>query len=131
MKESIEKTPYLFVYGTLMSGYGNNVLLKGAIFMGTGSTKNNYKLSAISFPFMMENGGATYVMGEVYEVDKHSLSRADALEGHPSWYERKVITIIMDDEKEVEAWAYFMKEEPRNAKLIPSGDYREFNKYHE
>jgi gamma-glutamylcyclotransferase (GGCT)/AIG2-like uncharacterized protein YtfP len=40
----------VFVYGTLKSGYGNNVLLKGSTFKSTGVTLRLFTVLSSEFP---------------------------------------------------------------------------------
>lgn len=53
-----------------------------------------------------------HVQGEVYRVSPNCLRGLDELEGHPHWYRRKEINIILtskkpDQDPHIQAWAYF------------------------
>jgi gamma-glutamylcyclotransferase (GGCT)/AIG2-like uncharacterized protein YtfP len=127
MKEPIEETPYVFVYGTLMSGFGNNRLLKKSPMISTGTTEDKYILRASSLPFLVEEDGKSYVTGEIYEVTSKTLSNLDLLEGHPDWYKRKVITVIDELGDKYKAWAYFVTMSGTiGCETVESGDYREY-----
>lgn len=125
MKKPVEQTPYVFVYGTLMSGFGNNQLLKNATLMEYASTEDEYTLVISGFiPFLIDNDGGDYVVGEVYKINEKTLKNLDDLEGHPNWYERRVINVVSDVGDRFKVWAYFMPVRPKGAEVIELGDYR-------
>mgnify|MGYP003139024103 FL=1 len=110
----------VFVYGTLRKGHGNHVLLKNSEFVDAGLTKKKYAMYANGIPFVSDDEEVSSIFGELYKVSSHTLRMIDLLEGHPSWYERKKITVI-GGKKRYKAWLYF-----NNAKeghLVESGDY--------
>jgi gamma-glutamylcyclotransferase (GGCT)/AIG2-like uncharacterized protein YtfP len=81
----------VFVYGTLKSGYGNNRLLRNATFLGDGYLRDHkcYYYGPIgSFPFVVPSKG-TSVLGEVYQVDRNTLSSLDSLEGYREGQEKQ------------------------------------------
>jgi gamma-glutamylaminecyclotransferase len=103
------------VYGTLKSDESNHRLLSGSpnhqgeasdsVLIGSGTTHPNYDLLEMgAFP------GAIYgnhrLMVEVYEVNNRVLARLDQLEGHPSFYERTLIPVELDNGEVVESWIY-------------------------
>jgi gamma-glutamylcyclotransferase (GGCT)/AIG2-like uncharacterized protein YtfP len=127
MKKPTEQTPYVFVYGTLMSGFGNNRLLKGSALIDHASTEEEYVLVSNGIiPFLMDDVQDSYIVGEVYEVDEKTLKNLDDLEGHPNWYERRIINVVSDIGDRLKAWAYFMPTKPIGAEVIESGDYRSY-----
>ncbi len=129
MKKPTEKTPYIFVYGTLMSGFGNNALLKNSRLVEAATTEDNLVLLANSIPYLLDEEGKSYVRGEIYEVNENSLKKIDQLEGHPDWYSRKIISVVTDLGDKMEAWVYFMpRSKAGNATVVESGDYREYMK---
>ncbi len=103
----------LFVYGTLKRGFGNNLLLRNAEFVGEATT-----IESDAF-IMLTNGRfpAVYrkdqcgdaVSGELYRVTPEELRRVDELEGHPCWYVRQEVETTGG-----KAWMYF---------LFPRGNY--------
>jgi gamma-glutamylcyclotransferase (GGCT)/AIG2-like uncharacterized protein YtfP len=128
MKKPIEQTPYVFVYGTLMRGFSNNHLMMSAEYVERASTEEEYKLVAAGIPFLVDEPGNSYVLGELYKVDENTLGMLDELEGHPGWYERRVINIITELGDRVKAWAYFMpKDKLRgSATTIENGSYADY-----
>lgn len=127
MKKPTEKTPYVFVYGTLMSGLSNNRLLRRSELIDTATTEDELVLVASSLPFLLEKKGKSYVSGEIYRVTEDALYNIDQLEGHPDWYERKMIEVVTELGDKMKAWAYFMPESKiSGATVIESGSYREY-----
>ena len=121
------KTRLLFVYGTLMQGFGNNRLLEGQTLIGQGETENKFTMYARGIPFVNENESTSKIKGELYEVQEDRFRRLDGLEGHPTWYERKLTNVIVN-EKEYEAWLYFNNHEKGH--LVENGNYRDYIKNH-
>jgi gamma-glutamylaminecyclotransferase len=111
----------LFVYGTLRHGFPNHHLLEGAAFLGRAKTVEKYSLYAEGIPYVTRDGAISAVVGEVFEVDTETLERIDRLEGHPHWYRREIIQVVIDGGTEIWAWLYFSSS-PRG-KLVESGDY--------
>lgn len=114
------------VYGTLKAGFGNHRLLSKADFVGTGKTKSPYPLEVEGLPYLHDKEGVgENVTLEVYDVDPDTLRRLDLLEGHPSFYKRKVIPVSMSDWTTTYAWVYFVQNRhlDKRAELVDS--YRE------
>ena len=87
---------YVFVYGTLKRGYGNNRLLRDAKFIDSGVTLMPYDLRDLgAYPVVVDRKRAR-VAGEVYEVTKEELKRLDGLEGYPNMYGRKKILVQLN-----------------------------------
>ena len=113
------------VYGTLRKGFGNHHYLEGATFVGKGVTKDKYTLRARGIPFVGKTPRHNVTV-EVYDVsDERMIRDIDALEGHPQWYKREEIPVILQDGSEVMAWLYFMES---NAQLVEDGDYETYRK---
>ena len=92
------------MYGTLRKGFSNHRLLRNSKFVGKGRTKEKYKMTADSIPFVSEKEKISHIVGEVYEVDKETLRKLDRLEDHPDWCKREKVKIILEGGEEVEAW---------------------------
>ena len=101
---------YLFVYGTLQRGLHNHSVMEDAFgeFVGEATTINRYPLTVDSLPYLHNHQGVGHrVEGELYKIG--SISRIDFLEGHPHFYERKLIEVESDDILVCRSWAYFIK----------------------
>jgi len=142
----------VFVYGTLMSNYWNNRLLKqsGSTLVARGQTTNSFVMLASGnngIPFVVDTQpnasrfwleNCTPIKGEVWEVNADALADLDRLEGHPRWYKREEIGIKMNgrlslDSDVCTAWCYLMPvndKEMQDRKNFPiviaSGDYTDF-----
>jgi hypothetical protein len=99
------------VYGTLKGGYGNNFILEDATLVGKGKTADRYPLIIRQggLPFLLYKLDRGYnVEVEVYLVNKKILRRLDILEGHPEWYRRREIPIVIEEiDTAIKAWVYF------------------------
>ena len=120
-----DDTEYIdvFVYGTLMAGFGNSFFLQNDVFLGEGETKPEYTLYNLGhFPAMVE-GGNTSVKGEIYEVHPQTLIWLDKLEGvAEGLYERKEIT-LMDGEKAL-TYIFPKKNLRKQDTVLSPGDWR-------
>lgn len=113
----------IFVYGTLLRGESNHRLLEHSTFVREARTGPGFQMHSLGgFP------GATYVtlgfarvVGEVYDVDIATLARIDGLEGHPNFYERKLVTLDGGER----AWIYLLPyKRVLRCDVIHSGSWR-------
>lgn len=116
----------IFVYGTLKRGFYNHDRIlghnEGAEFLGSGLTKPTFTMLDMGpYPGVVE-GGETAIKGEVYRVDEATLTRLDALEGHPSFYRRTPITLDGGGEQEVEI--YLLQSKRNEANIVQTGVWR-------
>ena len=110
----------IFVYGTLRSGHSNHHLLKDARNYGIGTTVANYAMYLISgYPYVNSCESRYPITGELFGVDTPTLAILDKMEGHPRYYERKEVSVMIDG-TQYTAWMYF-KDPP--GVLMPAGDY--------
>lgn len=94
---------YIFVYGSLMRGFGNNRLLANASFIGEATTRAPFKMRYAGFPYIraVKHDGLP-VRGEVWRIDSHVdgaaiLEALDRLEGVDNGhYERRVYEVMID-----------------------------------
>jgi gamma-glutamylcyclotransferase (GGCT)/AIG2-like uncharacterized protein YtfP len=93
----------LFVYGTLRRGHANHGQLVGCRFVGAGRTAARHAMFVDGFPYLATGPAVHHVRGEVYAVDAATLAVLDLLEGHPSWYERRPVEIVLDAAAEAAA----------------------------
>lgn len=110
LKEAVEKSPYVFVYGSLKRGYWNNSVLGDAVFVDTAvSAQPNFELFDGGYPVVRLSNDGNYLGGEIYEVDTTNLQNCDWLEGHPTFYERQLMAFDLEnshDGESVMAWVY-------------------------
>jgi len=97
---------YLFVYGTLKKGYGNNYHLKNSKYIKTLTIKSKYKLVDLGpFPALVPFENELFdVVGELYEVTKEDFLSCDYLEGYPNFYDRSKI-----EQDGYSFWVYHFK----------------------
>ena len=117
-----QSNPFVFVYGTLMRGQINHELLAGAEFIGEGVTSKAFgfyagpdrgvdadELPQIPYAYEQPASGdePVQVQGEVWEVDAATLAELDKLEGHPDWYQRQSVRVLIS-EKDIETFMYII-----------------------
>jgi gamma-glutamylcyclotransferase (GGCT)/AIG2-like uncharacterized protein YtfP len=133
----------LFVYGTLMMGYGNHRLLESSVFLGKAVTCEKYAMFVNTFPFVNPNHPRAKIHGEVYQVTTEAdLKALDRLEGHPDWYIRKEIMVTFTElqasgaehfhvGENIPAFIYFngFVDDTENSTVecnyVPSGNFRD------
>lgn len=110
-KEMTGGLDYVFVYGTLLRGQPNHQhFLGSSYFVGEATTKAHFVMFGMGFPLarLPNNTDNGYfcgqIRGEVYGVTVHTLLQLDRLEGHPSFYERR-ITDLEEHQRKV-VWMY-------------------------
>ena len=114
----------VFVDGTLRAGEPTHYLLDHHAIVRRALTEPAFELVSLgAFPAMVA-GGATPVVGEVYDVDAVTLAALDRIEGHPRFYERR--TVRLEDGDEVAAYVLPI-EQAHGRPRIPSGDWMESN----
>ena len=110
----------VFVYGTLRRGEANHHLLGAHPCLAVLRTEPCFELVSLgSYPALV-TGGTTSVVGEVYEVDAGTLCALDELEGHPYYYQRRLIAL--DDGSEAVAYVFSPKRAGERER-IPGGDW--------
>lgn len=103
---------FVFVYGTLKRGYGNNHCLDRAYFVDTAVTLKKFRLYNAGFPVMCDDTHTNdacnaYVRGEVWHFnDVEILRRLDRLEGNGRMYHRKRINVELQDGTRMKVQAY-------------------------
>ena len=105
-----DQTTSVFVYGTLLTGYGNHGLVSGLVVdvkPGTVSGFRLYDLGAFPGARPAPDFG---VRGEMLTLEdpKEALRRLDRLEGVPTLYTRERVTVAFDDGTTGEAWIYVL-----------------------
>lgn len=107
----------VFVYGSLKRGFHNHDIIaydfvnggknKGHTYIGPDTTVDDFKMVSIgSFPAIYFDREGSPVKGEVYIVDDATFELLDQLEGYPTHYSRKKVTLKSGNE----AWIYYYPE---------------------
>jgi gamma-glutamylaminecyclotransferase len=112
----------LFVYGTLRQGNGNNYLIKGSRKEEDGVIHGFDMYTHGGFPMIKDGVGSIKV--ESYIVDTPTLYRVDSLEGHPSFYRRRLV----EDNNGRKGSIYVYQYDTDTLNHIPSGDWEEYRK---
>lgn len=123
----------VFVYGTLLSGFGNHIRFledrEGAKLLGEGRTKPEFTMYNVgAFPGVMLEGD-TSILGEIYEVSEEVATNLDYLEGvnftnpEKGLYRRETITLQSGEEVLI---YIFNNNYGRNMEVVESGDWRHF-----
>ncbi len=117
MREVLDKSPFVFVYGTLKRGHGNNRLLKTSEFISEDTTADKFYMAAQGCPFVYPENVVKEVLeepnhllypvfGEVYRVNSAvTMSELDTLESEGWMYHRELIETTSG----VTAWMYVCK----------------------
>lgn len=120
-KNNVLQDNVIAVYGTLRKGMGNyHRYLRNAKHLGSGTTQDKYPMIAKGIPYVYdEKGRGNQIVVDVFKVGDMDLKPIDQLEGHPDWYERKQIPVVMKSGKVITAWLYFQNgNAPMHSKLI-------------
>lgn len=115
-KDNVLEDNLVAVYGTLKKGYSNYYsYLTSAKYIAKGTTKDKYPLIVSGLPYLIEDiGKGRNVEVDVFKVSDSKLKSLDQLEGHPNWYRRKQIDVIVG-KKTLSCWIYFnLKEKATN-----------------
>ena len=98
----------LFVYGTLMSGYGRNSIISHLEFIP--SVLNDYKRiwpESLGFPFIIKSLG-DMVEGELYfDIPDNLWFHLDRIEGEGHLYHRIEVKVIGSNEEKYSAYTYY------------------------
>lgn len=101
------KRTLVFVYGTLKRGGAWNHLLRDAEFLGSGMTVDRRPMIIDGIPYLLDEDAGHQVRGELFGVDASTLRALDSLEGNGRWYERRIKTVVVSDER-YDAFIYFL-----------------------
>ena len=118
MTNESSSTNYVFLYGTLKSGFPNSHLNPAVRIEGAFSTVEPYPFYLVgeySFPWLLDRPGDGYRMrGELYSASEEDLEHFDKLErvGEPEGYLRKSIQVVEADSKVVfDAFIYVIPQD--------------------
>ena len=119
------KTVKLIVYGTLMSGERNHCFCQNAVSITPCSVTGTLYDTGCGFPAFQPEGEST-VAAELIEIPFADWAAVDRLEGYPRLYDRQLFPAKLADGTEVSGWVYIMHTLPPMAKVIESGDWKEY-----
>ena len=120
----MEQQNLIFVYGSLRNGHCNHHLLKDAYCFGIGSTEGSFAMYLVSgYPYVTASESRYPIVGELYGIDDDTLKLLDRMEGHPRYYERREIPVLVEEIRYI-AWLYFR--DPPGV-LMHSGDFDKVN----
>lgn len=115
-----------------------HVLANEAVFVGPATVRGElYSLG--DYPGLVPRSDATdLIKGEVYEIKNDALERTlqvlDDYEGLgpedplPHEYRRELVTVTLDDGRQLEAWAYVVNRSLEGLGRIHSGDFAEWRR---
>lgn len=108
----LDKTPLFAVYGTLKRGFGNHQVMldAGGEFVADARSVTPFPLVVSGLPYLLDRPGEGHrVVVELYRIPSNSgVTRLDRLEGHPSFYCRRVEAFEQQDGTIANAWVYFL-----------------------
>ncbi len=112
----------VFVYGSLREGFGNHRLLERAEFLGSYRAELPFVMISLGgFPGLIESQQDNNITLELYQVTPQEFQNLDQLEGYPSFYDRKKITV-----NGTKGWVYYLTERSGSEPLVESGDWVEY-----
>lgn len=124
---------YVATYGSLRTGLHNFRINEraGGVSIGEGYTDHPYLLSQYGgayFPVVsLEQKGEHSVRIEVFETTQDGLEGPyDSLEGYPSFYNRTLVPVTLDDGRTLDAWIYHIEGERCHGEQVKSGDWKDF-----
>ena len=118
-------TVKLIVYGTLMSGERNHRFCRNAVSITSCTVTGTLYDTGYGFPAFMPEGDGV-VKAELIEIPLADWADVDRLEGYPRLYDRQLLQATLTDGGEATGWVYIMTELPEQAKVIESGDWKEY-----
>jgi len=106
----------VFVYGSLLPGLHNHILIRHAECIGDGEI-SGVLFSMGAFPaivplrFFKDKTLTNTVKGKVYQVDRDTMSDLDTLEGytpgsHSNLYDRAIVPVHMKSGSTLDAFVY-------------------------
>lgn len=105
------------VYGSLREGMGNHRVLGGSTMVGKATVGGFDMFSLGGYPYCVPDKTGEIVV-EVYQVSEEVGQSLDALEGYPSFYDRKLISTPFG-----EAWIYFIDQYRDGTPYVEGGDW--------
>lgn len=118
-KDNVLERHLVAVYGTLKKGNSNYYrYLNTSRYVGKGETADKYPLIVDGLPYLIDAVGDGHnVEVDVFRVSDTKLRDIDQLEGHPTWYCRKQIDVVVKGRK-MKAWIYFNPSQSHSGKKM-------------
>lgn len=119
------KPKHVFVYGTLMSGYGADINKFGmdCVRQVGERTIHGQMFNVGAFPGVILNDGDDTVHGELYEIlDDRIILALDRYEGTPNLYTREVVNVLEDG---IETYVYQFNSSLSGLDRVESGNWRQ------
>ena len=113
----------IIAYGTLMTGERNHRFCRNALSIRPCTIRGVLYDTGWGFP-AFEPGETGTVRAELIEIPAADRPAMDRLEGYPELYDRRLIPAALADGNTVTAWIYVMNDLPKQAKIIPGGDWK-------
>ncbi|MFT3902258.1 MAG: gamma-glutamylcyclotransferase family protein [Niabella sp.] len=136
------QTPYLFVYGSLMSGFRSHAyeyISSYFTFVGEATVQGTiYDMG--DFPAARPTDTGRLIKGELYRINSpaefaYAMAQLDDYEGlHPEdgeeiYFEREISSVFINGEA-LPAWVYWYNREIYDKPVVESGDLRDYLKNH-
>ncbi len=109
----------LFVYGTLMQGGSNHILLAGAELVGRDVTTEGFSMLDLGAYPGLVRPGPDQIAGELYRIPATLLPILDQFEGVPGLYLREKVPLASGHS----AWCYLFCEADSAAQRIAGGHW--------
>lgn len=120
LEDDLEVCSYVFTYGTLKLGRGNDRILTrhDAEYLGSVVTEDTYVMGNVGCPYVfkvstmaeiggMESTSYAPVRGDLWEVPNTAcMASLDMLEGHPTHYTRELVNVTDTEGTTHEVWMY-------------------------
>ena len=118
-------TVKLIVYGTLMTDEPNHCFCNNAVKITPCTIIGTLYDTGYGFPAFQPEGNGT-VKAELIEIPFEDWAGVDRLEGYPRLYDRRLFSCTLSDGATENGWIYIMNSLPPQAKVIDSGNWKEY-----
>ena len=116
-------TVRIIAYGTLMTGERNHGFCRNAVSIRPCTIRGTLYDTGWGFPAFVPGDTGT-VKAELIEIPVADWPAMDELEGFPDLYGRWLIPAVPEEGSTVTAWVYVMNALPKQARVIPGGDWK-------
>ena len=129
-KNNVIKDNLVAVYGTLKKGNSNYYhYLRNETFIGKGTTTMKYPMIVPGLPYVIDKPGKGHLIDiDLFAVSDTKLQELDRLEGHPTHYKRREITVLVKG-RVYKAWLYFGQGQEYKGKQLHSSYEKTYPKF--